>query len=59
MLCRWERLLIGDIGAAFTYHGVITSIVLELVDFELALSVDLRHYSTDSSRKRCKYISET
>jgi hypothetical protein len=41
------------------HHGVIVSIVLELVDFELALSFDLRDYSAGSGRKRCKYINET
>lgn len=51
MLCHWEGLAIGDTGAAFTclvgrHHGITVSIVLELVDFELALSFDRRHYST-------------
>ena len=53
MLCPLEGSSIRDIGAAFTYlvgrhNGVIVSIVLELVHFELALSFDPRHYSAGS-----------
>lgn len=53
MLCPWEGSSIGDIEAAFTYlvgrhNGVITSIVLEVVHFELAVSFDPRHKPASS-----------
>ena len=53
MLCHWEGSSIEGIGAALTclagrHHGLIVGVVLELVDFELALSFDLRHYSAGS-----------
>jgi hypothetical protein len=61
MLCPLEGSSKRDIGAAFTYlvgrhNGVIMSIVLELVHFELALSFDLRHYSAGSAERHVEIL---